>query len=78
MKRDGGRERRSPASAFADFNRKIIEEFRANGGNVGGGFAGAPMLILHTTGAKTGAEREHPLSRCGGGGARGIPCAGDR
>src|SRR5688500_4684690 len=49
------------ASAFNDFNRKIIEEFRANEGKVGGGFAGAPMLMLHTTGAKTGAEREHPL-----------------
>ena len=51
----------SNANAFHDFNRKIIDEFRANSGKVGGGFAGAPMLILHTTGAKSGAEREHPL-----------------
>jgi deazaflavin-dependent oxidoreductase (nitroreductase family) len=48
-------------SEINDFNRKIIEEFRANGGKVGGAFAGAPMVILHTTGAKTGAERVHPL-----------------
>ena len=51
----------SDASTFNDFNRAIIEEFRANDGKVGGRFAGASMLILHTTGAKTGAEREHPL-----------------
>jgi deazaflavin-dependent oxidoreductase (nitroreductase family) len=46
---------------YEEFNRKIIEEFRANGGKVGGNFEGAPMLILHTTGAKTGQERVHPL-----------------
>ena len=44
-----------------DFNRQIIEEFRANGGKVGGGFEGAPMLLLHTTGAKSGKERVNPL-----------------
>ncbi|MDY7104853.1 MAG: nitroreductase family deazaflavin-dependent oxidoreductase [Actinomycetota bacterium] len=44
-----------------DFNAKIIEEFRANDGKVGGPFEGAPMLILHTTGAKSGAERLNPL-----------------
>jgi len=48
-------------SEFDDFNRKIIEEFRANGGKVGGPFEGAPMLLLHTTGAKSGAERVNPL-----------------
>jgi len=37
-----------------DWNTKIIEEFRANGGKVGGQFEGAPLLLLHTTGAKTG------------------------
>jgi deazaflavin-dependent oxidoreductase (nitroreductase family) len=46
---------------MSDFNAKIIEEFRANAGVVGGGFAGAPMLILITTGAKSGAERVNPL-----------------
>lgn len=46
---------------MADFNRQIIEEFRANGGEVGGPFAGAPLLLLHTVGAKSGAERVNPL-----------------
>lgn len=46
---------------MSDFNAKIIEEFRANAGVVGGGFAGAPMLLLTTTGAKSGAERVNPL-----------------
>ncbi len=46
---------------MSDFNTKIIEEFRANGGQVGGGFAGAPLLLLHTTGAKTGQDRVHPM-----------------
>ena len=42
-------------------NAQIIEEFRANGGKVGGQFEGAPMLLLHTTGAKSGEERVNPL-----------------
>jgi hypothetical protein len=33
-----------------DRDRRIIEEFRANGGNVGGQFAGVPFLLLTTTG----------------------------
>jgi deazaflavin-dependent oxidoreductase (nitroreductase family) len=44
-----------------DWNSKIIEEFRANGGMVGGNFQGAPLLLLHTTGARTGRERVHPM-----------------
>jgi deazaflavin-dependent oxidoreductase (nitroreductase family) len=44
-----------------DWNAKIIEEFRANGGKVGGQFEGAPLLLLHTTGAKTGQERVSPV-----------------
>jgi deazaflavin-dependent oxidoreductase (nitroreductase family) len=44
-----------------DFNGKVIAEFRANGGKVGGYFAGAPLLLLHHNGAKTGAERVNPL-----------------
>jgi deazaflavin-dependent oxidoreductase (nitroreductase family) len=43
-----------------DWNEKIIEEFRANGGKVES-FGNAPLLILHTTGAKTGQERESPV-----------------
>jgi deazaflavin-dependent oxidoreductase (nitroreductase family) len=46
----------------SDFNTQIIEEFRANDGKLGGGFAGAPMLLLHTIGAKSGKERVHPLA----------------
>jgi deazaflavin-dependent oxidoreductase (nitroreductase family) len=46
---------------MSDFNTAIIEEFRANGGRVGGPFRGAPMLLLHTTGARSGRERVNPL-----------------
>ena len=46
---------------MSDWNANIIEEFRANDGKAGGMFEGAPLLILHTTGAKSGARREHPL-----------------
>jgi deazaflavin-dependent oxidoreductase (nitroreductase family) len=44
-----------------DFNSKIIEEFRANGGKVGGPFEGALLLLLHTVGAKSGQERVNPV-----------------
>jgi deazaflavin-dependent oxidoreductase (nitroreductase family) len=44
-----------------DFNGKVISEFRANGGKVGGFFEGQPLLLLHHAGAKTGAERLNPL-----------------
>ena len=44
-----------------DWNAKIISEFRANAGKLGGPFEGAPVLLLHTTGAKTGEERVHPM-----------------
>ena len=47
--------------AMNDWNAQIMAEFRANGGKCGGQFAGAEMMILHTTGARTGAHREHPL-----------------
>lgn len=46
---------------MSDFNAKVIEEFRANDGQVGGPFAGAPVLLLHTTGARTGRERVNPM-----------------
>jgi deazaflavin-dependent oxidoreductase (nitroreductase family) len=48
-------------SEMSDFNRAVIEEFRANDGKVGGGFAGAPMVLLTTTGAKSGEKRVNPL-----------------
>jgi deazaflavin-dependent oxidoreductase (nitroreductase family) len=44
-----------------DYNETIIEEFRANGGKLGGSFEGAPMLLLHSTGAKSGKERVNPM-----------------
>jgi|GEM_PF-599321 len=44
-----------------DWNAKIIEEFRANEGRVGGPFEGSPVLLLHTTGAKSGRERVNPM-----------------
>jgi deazaflavin-dependent oxidoreductase (nitroreductase family) len=48
--------------AINEFNEKIIEEFRTNGGKVGGGFQGADLLLLHTTGARSGKTRVSPLA----------------
>jgi len=45
-----------------DFNQAIIDEFRANRGQVGGGFAGTPLVLLTTTGAKSGTLRVNPLA----------------
>ena len=44
-----------------EWNRRIIEEFRANGGKVGGMWEGRPLLVLTTTGAKSGQPRAHPM-----------------
>lgn len=44
-----------------NWNQTIIDEFRANEGRVGGNFDGAPLLLLHTTGAKTGQSRVNPV-----------------
>jgi deazaflavin-dependent oxidoreductase (nitroreductase family) len=44
-----------------DFNGKIIAEFRANDGKVGGPFDGAPMILVHHAGARSGTERVTPL-----------------
>ena len=46
---------------MSDWNTGIIEQFRTNGGKVGPPFEGAPLVILHTTGAKTGEQRLAPL-----------------
>ena len=43
-------------------NKTIIEEFRANGGKVGGPFAGRTLLLLHTVGAKSGQSRINPVA----------------
>jgi deazaflavin-dependent oxidoreductase (nitroreductase family) len=44
-----------------DWNAQIIKEFRENDGKVGGQFEGAPLVLLTTTGAKTGKVRTNPL-----------------
>jgi len=44
----------------SDFNKEIIQEFRANEGNVGGFFDGIPLVLVHTTGAKSGQLRINP------------------
>jgi deazaflavin-dependent oxidoreductase (nitroreductase family) len=46
----------------ANWNQKIIEEFRATGGKVGGPFAGSTLLLLTTTGARTGKPRTNPVA----------------
>jgi deazaflavin-dependent oxidoreductase (nitroreductase family) len=43
-------------------NQRIIDEFRANAGKVGGRFEGKTLLLLHTTGAKSGKERVNPAA----------------
>lgn len=48
-------------TGVSDWNQKIIAEFRENGGRVGGPFEGAPMILLHHRGAKSGVERVNPL-----------------
>jgi deazaflavin-dependent oxidoreductase (nitroreductase family) len=46
---------------MSDWNTKIIEEFRSNEGRVGGQFEGAPLLLLTTTGRKSGQPRTNPM-----------------
>jgi deazaflavin-dependent oxidoreductase (nitroreductase family) len=46
---------------MSDWNTAIIEEFRANGGKVGGMFEGAPVVLMHGVGRKTGKETVHPV-----------------
>ncbi|MGB8180464.1 MAG: nitroreductase family deazaflavin-dependent oxidoreductase [Acidimicrobiales bacterium] len=48
-------------SDYLDWNNAVIAEFRANDGRLGGPFEGAPVLLLHTTGAKSGADRVSPV-----------------
>ncbi|ABM12022.1 hypothetical protein Mvan_1187 [Mycolicibacterium vanbaalenii PYR-1] len=45
-----------------DFNQRNIDEFRANGGKVGGQFEGFPLLLLTSTGAKSGQPRVNPVA----------------
>ena len=48
--------------ATSEFNERIIEEFRANDGRVGGIFEGNTLLLLHHTGARSGRSRINPLA----------------
>jgi deazaflavin-dependent oxidoreductase (nitroreductase family) len=57
----GMSERQETMPEVNDWNAAIIAEFRANEGRVGGQFQGAPLLLLHTTGAKSGQERVNPM-----------------
>ncbi|GAA3098171.1 nitroreductase/quinone reductase family protein [Streptosporangium carneum] len=49
------------AASPADWNQQVIAEFRANAGRVGGPFEGSPLILLTTTGARTGRPRTSPL-----------------
>ena len=49
-------------SGERDFNQRNIDEFRANGGKVGGQFEGFPLLLLTSTGAKSGEHRVNPVA----------------
>ncbi|AKC39342.1 Hemerythrin [Mycolicibacterium phlei] len=51
-----------PSGSEQSFNEANIAEFRANGGKVGGQFEGFPLMLLTSTGAKSGAERVNPLA----------------
>ena len=49
-------------SEVNEWNKKVIAEFRANEGKVGGSFEGKTLLLLHTTGAKSQQERINPVA----------------
>ncbi len=55
-----------------NWNQKIVDEFRAQGGEVGGQFSGAPLLLLTTTGAKTGLKRTTPVMYLADGDRLGV------
>ncbi len=46
---------------MSDWNKRVIAEFRVNGGKVGGHYQNMTLLLLHTTGAKSGLPRLNPL-----------------
>jgi deazaflavin-dependent oxidoreductase (nitroreductase family) len=49
------------SNEFHDWNKGIIDEFHKNHGKVGGQFEGAPILLIHHTGARTGKVRINPV-----------------
>ena len=58
---DQSRPRGAAPPGEHDWNQQMIAEFRQNNGRLSGPFEGAPVLLLHHTGAKTGAERVNPV-----------------
>ncbi|HEX3617310.1 MAG TPA: nitroreductase family deazaflavin-dependent oxidoreductase [Solirubrobacteraceae bacterium] len=58
--------------SMADFNTQVISEFRESGGQVGGMFAGMPLLLLHHVGAKSGTDRVSPLAYLEDGGCYAV------
>jgi deazaflavin-dependent oxidoreductase (nitroreductase family) len=57
-----GNERSPMTETAAQYNAKIIDEFRANGGRVGGMWEETPLLLLHHTGASSGVGRVNPVA----------------
>jgi deazaflavin-dependent oxidoreductase (nitroreductase family) len=55
-------QQRPDIDAFKAMNASVVDEFRANGGKVGGQFEGMPLLLLTTTGVKSGQPRLSPLA----------------
>jgi deazaflavin-dependent oxidoreductase (nitroreductase family) len=55
-------EERRVSTTPNDFNARIIDEFHANEGRVGGMFQGTTLLLLHHLGARTGTNRVNPLA----------------
>lgn len=51
-----------PSASEQSFNEANIAEFRTNGGKVGGQFEGFPLMLLTSTGAKSGVQRVNPLA----------------
>lgn len=51
-----------PDPNFEEFNQRVMAEFHANGGKVGGRLTGTDILILTSTGARTGQTRWHPVA----------------
>ena len=50
---------------MTDFDRRTVEEFRANGGRAGGVLAGTPLVLVHHVGARSGVEHVTPLAYAG-------------
>jgi deazaflavin-dependent oxidoreductase (nitroreductase family) len=58
---DDGLKKDEAGNDINAWNEKVMADFRANGGRVGGDFTGVPMVIVHHTGAKSGKVRHAPL-----------------